>query len=162
MTLRLFAILAGLLALGGAAQAADAAKPAAGDRTLIVDCVRKAAREGTSADDCMYLVAAPCQGKPGGDSTVGMRSCMQRETVIWDEMLNRAYGELRESLSKQGAGKLKSMQLLWIKWRDAKCEMPYLIYEGGTIAGPVAAQCLLRATAIRAIELRQAVGASDR
>lgn len=87
---------------------------------------------------------------------------MQRETVIWDEMLNRAYGELRASLSKEGAAKLKSMQRLWIKWRDVKCEMPYLIYEGGTIASPVAAQCVLRATAIRAIELRQAVGASER
>lgn len=64
MIVRLFLVLAGLLALGVAALAEDATKPNARDRTLITDCVGKAARQGTSADDCMYLVAARARASP--------------------------------------------------------------------------------------------------
>jgi uncharacterized protein YecT (DUF1311 family) len=43
------------------------------------------------------------------------------------------------------------MQRAWIAFRDAKCKMPRLENEGGSIAIPLAADCFLTETARQAI-----------
>ncbi len=135
--------------------------PNAEERKQITDCLDTARKKETPAEACLNLVSQACQTMPGGETTVGMRMCMERETVIWDEILNRNYRALRKAVSSDGAKKLGGIQRQWIKWRDAKCEMPYILYEGGSLARPLAAECVLRATALRAIEFGAALDAIE-
>lgn len=48
---------------------------------------------------------------------------------------------------------LRDIQVKWIADRDAKCGWPAVFFQGGTIAGPLAAACLNDMTARRANEL---------
>ena len=79
--------------------------------------------------------------------------------MIWDELLNKRYQRLKAAVSNSGASKLQLMQRAWIKWREAKCEMSYILFEGGSMAGPLAAGCVLKATALRAVELGDGLAA---
>jgi uncharacterized protein YecT (DUF1311 family) len=50
--------------------------------------------------------------------------------------------------------KVRAAQRSWLKTRDADCGVPYEIYEGGTMAQPIAASCALNQTAMRALQMR--------
>ena len=139
------------------AQAQDREKPTADERAALAQCIKSKRGTEASEEDCIFLNAAVCMDKPENGSTLCQRICNAREIIIWDELLNSRYQRLRKVVSKDGAQKLKLMQRAWISWRNAKCEMPYILFEGGTLAGPLAAGCTLKATAVRAIELGDAL-----
>ena len=83
-----------------------------------------------------------------------MIECDEREIAIWNELLNKTYGEARNA-SKDDAVRsyLKDAQLTWIKFRDRACEWPEKLFPDGTIRGPLSGQCMLEQTALRAIDL---------
>ena len=151
------ALFCAFLFVGSTVNAQDNNKPSVDDRKRIAGCVEKERRSDKTGEVCIFMVSERCQQQPGGQSTVGMRECAQRETAIWDDRLNRNYERLRNALSPSGAKKVQDIQRQWIKWRDTKCELSYILFEGGTIAGPLADGCVLKATATRALELLQAV-----
>ena len=160
--MKLWAIAA--LALGcilwgaGGASAIDALPE---DEIEIQSCIEgvrdynstaEAGQEATR-DECIGTVAAPCLDTDEGQSTMGMIGCHARELAIWDAMLNQNYSALREATSPGEFQALRDTQVKWIAYRDAKCKWPAVFFQGGTIAGPLAAACLYEATARRAFEL---------
>lgn len=144
------ALAALLLAFPGAA----GAKADTGDADTITSCIKTEQDAGRDARSCAGRISEPCMKELGGDSTLGMRMCLDRETKVWDALLNQEYQALISHLEGNGLKKVKAAQRAWIAGRDADCEVPYGLFEGGTIAGPMAAQCMLDATADRVLQLK--------
>lgn len=119
------------------------------------EAVRDVRQSGGTArlEDCIGTVSGPCLEVPANQTTIGMVACIARETEWWDGQLNTVYGMLRETLSEKARAEVRDIQRLWIKYKDVKCAFPSTFYEGGTIARPIAADCVLQMTAQRAIEL---------
>ena len=150
-------IFISLMGMNGLVYAQDDERPTAAERAALLKCLRDKRQAQQPEDGCIFSNVDVCMEKPGGHTTLGQRLCNTRENAIWDELLNERYKRLRAAVSKQGAKKLRNIQRSWISWRKAKCEMPYILFEGGTLAGPLAAGCVLKATALRAIELGTAL-----
>lgn len=123
------------------------------DTATLQTCLAGAGRDGTAMTRCIGVVSGPCLDRPENASTLGMVTCVRRETAVWDGLLNAAYQESMRRLDEKPRAELRQIQRLWIKWRDAKCAFPYALYEGGTMAQPVSANCIMDTTARRAIEL---------
>ncbi len=134
--------------------AADRAYEAS-DKAAVEDCLAASAGDFGKETRCIGVAYSACEKEPDSASTAGMVGCAAREEAVWDEMLNAHYGALRKLFSADAADKLRDMQRTWIEWRDAKCEMPYLVHEGGSIARPMLAYCRMEATALRSMELGQ-------
>ena len=129
-----------------------------GDLRGIEVCLKRVAeRKGTSFA-CIGRLSARCMDRPGGSSTMGMRVCTDRESDAWDALLNRNYKKARRQVPAAAAKKLQEIQRAWITWRNEKCDLGYTLFEGGTLAGVVAGECVMKSTAIRAIELGELVG----
>ncbi|MCH9808152.1 MAG: DUF1311 domain-containing protein [Alphaproteobacteria bacterium] len=146
----------GLLILAGVANAGQQAGYKPVDKGAIEACLEKARRDNRHATRCIGVAARACEEQPDMGSTAGMRDCYVRENAVWDELLNGSYKQLLDNLSKKSGNKVRDMQRTWIKWRKQKCEMPYLLYEGGSMAGPMASWCVMETTAMRALDLEKA------
>lgn len=155
-------VLAAVLGLGlavGVARAQDEALPQ--DVTEIQSCIEgvrdynSSAEDGQEAsrDECIGTVANPCLQDEANQTTAGMVECYGRELAVWDGMLNDNYAALKGDLSSEAMKALRDTQLKWIAYRDAKCEWPYVFFDGGTIASPIGSACMNEATARRANEL---------
>ena len=143
-------VLMVLLVLTTAAGLTSAA--AAGD--AIHACVQAERAAGKDGLSCIGRLANPCLERPENASTVAMYECIRKETVLWDNMLNAEYKQLRALLgSEKKRIALRDVQRLWIKYRDADCGLAQVFYDGGTISTPIAANCVLHKTARRAIEI---------
>ncbi len=146
--------LAGLIMLAVSAVSA-AEPPAAADFAVIEACLDNNQAAGTHRDRlCLELIASPCQALPGGETTIGMVMCRQRELAVWDSLLNRYYTDLNRQLDGTARTALRQAQRAWIPFRDAVCAFPPAVYEGGSIGGPLRAQCLMEETARRAAGLK--------
>ncbi len=128
---------------------------AADDAETIESCIRTQSQSQQSTYECIGRASRSCMEKPGGDTTAGMSQCLTSETAVWDQMLNDDYQKLLAALSEKGADQTRKAQRLWVQMRDVDCELAYVIYEGGTIARPTAANCRLDRTATRALQIRQ-------
>jgi uncharacterized protein YecT (DUF1311 family) len=107
-----------------------------------------------ATDACIGLSAEACQrDTPGGGSTLGMTGCLDRERAYWDGALNYYYQDLR-TRDPDRADALRDTQRAWIVWRDATCAYEAADYAGGTLAGVVTLDCLLRQTARQTLFLR--------
>jgi uncharacterized protein YecT (DUF1311 family) len=148
--------LAALL-LGGltAAGRAQADKPTPQQRAAVRACAEKNQDDLTEAErQCLFeLVATPCQNTPEGRSNVGMADCFRLETVVWDELLNDNFKALRALLDDRQAARARDMQRVWIASRDATCGF-YDVRIQGSMATPMAAACITRETARRALLLK--------
>ena len=80
-------------------------------------------------------------------------ACEDRERAVWDSVLNESYRRLRDALDDEQKGKLQEMQRAWIASRDKNCEFLYDYFQG-TMANPMIAACLSRATGMQALYLR--------
>jgi uncharacterized protein YecT (DUF1311 family) len=147
-----------LIALaGGVATAAHAQdeKPTAQQIAAVRACAADNENDVTAAErTCLFeLVAKPCQNTPEGQSNLGMADCFRRETAIWDEVLNDNFKALRELLDQRQVGRLREMQRVWIASRDLTCGF-YDVRIQGSMAIPMAAACVTRETARRALLLK--------
>jgi uncharacterized protein YecT (DUF1311 family) len=86
-------------------------------------------------------------------STYGMSQCLQKQAVVWDRRLNDEYAGALKRVSPQARPALRRAQRLWVKYRDANCEM-YSRHEG-TVAQLWSAGCPLEMSKERALELRK-------
>ena len=134
-------------------------------------CVQQAATNtpslsGFAVLDCVGLSAGQCMTTPGGDTTVGMVECFDRELRYWDGRLNAAYSSRMEAakaedkeLAAIGATAasleqgLRGMQRAWIDYRDAACLYEQAQWMGGTGGGPATMACHLHETARQALKL---------
>ncbi len=97
----------------------------------------------------------PCMDRAGG-STMPMLDCLRAETALWDQRLNIAYraAMARRDVSEATRALLRDAQRAWITYRDKGCAAAgNLEAEGGSLALVVSADCVLRLTARRALEL---------
>lgn len=83
-----------------------------------------------------------------------MVDCINRETKIWGDLLNDEYGRVMKLLSDKAAEDVRKTQRIWITSRDSDCAVPYEIFEGSTMAQPIAANCALAQTANRMMQAR--------
>ena len=108
---------------------------------------------GSSAQQCMI-------DTHGGETTVGMRACLDAELTYWDARLNTTYQQAMsqakdidaemaelESAAPPIADALLAMQRAWIPYRDAACTYERVQWGGGTGGGPATLACLLELTA---------------
>jgi len=145
-----------LIAGSGTAEAASRAGYTRADMAEIDSCIVKAQKNSQHARVCIGAAAQVCERQPEMASNAGIKDCLTRENAYRDEILNDRYQQLMRNFSDQNAKKLQAMQRSWIAWRKEKCELPYMLYEGGTMAGVMSTSCFMETTAIRALELDEA------
>ena len=81
-----------LATLASAFALATLALPACADDAEVIEtCVTTAYSSGGDAHVCIGRVADPCLQKPENQSTHDMMACSDKETKIWDAMLNSEY-----------------------------------------------------------------------
>jgi uncharacterized protein YecT (DUF1311 family) len=87
-------------------------------------------------------------------STVAMSTCIQAETKLQDERLNRVYKQLMAKLEPAPQKSLRDVQRQWIAYRDANCKL-HVQASGGTMAQLEGGMCVLDMTRERAAELER-------
>lgn len=144
------------------------------DDTLLDACLNAAIAEHAQTDIevdplrlCIGQAAIACMQGPDGDTTYGMGACLSRETEQWDVLLNAWYSKALShaetadadladigSAAPKAAPVLRDAQRNWIAYRDKSCEFESVRYQGGTMGGPAAGDCMLQLTATQALRLR--------
>lgn len=79
-------------------------------------------------------------------------SAVDFELAVWDDILNETFRGLREKLDEAQRVKLRDMQRAWLASREKTCGFYWDFYQG-TMASPMAAACVNRETARRALFL---------
>jgi uncharacterized protein YecT (DUF1311 family) len=145
-----------LLLASSPGRADDPFEPTASERGTIDKCLKRTANESVlkQASTCIGLISDPCIDK----DTATAVGCQERETRIWDDLLNKAFQDARAHLDSAAGGALKDAQHAWIAFRDAKCAVSEKEYEGGTMATIMVADCKRTETGRRALEM-QAIAA---
>jgi len=87
-------------------------------------------------------------------STLAMSSCIQAETQLQDQRLNRVYKQLTAKLESAPQKSLRDVQRQWIAYRDANCKF-HVQASGGTMAQLEGGLCKLDMTRERAAELER-------
>ena len=93
-------------------------------------------------------------------STADTRECAMAELAVWDKRLNAAYGKVMASRNwgDDTKGLVRTAQRNWLAYRQAKCAAEgQMVAEGGTLAGIIDADCFVTETALRALELEDAL-----
>ncbi len=165
---RLFvvAILVGMLTTAHSAQAepiftADATQSCVSQATA-----NYPALSGYAVLDCIGSAATVCMRTPGGDTTIGMMTCLEGELKFWDTRLNHAYGKRVAAAKAQDAEmrglrssaasiekSLRAMQRAWMSFRDASCLYEQAQWMGGTGGGPATLACHMHETARQSLKL---------
>ena len=152
---------AGLMVLLAAAVPAQAQEGAAlSVEASIVEACAADTPPGDRTPPCIGAAAKQCQQAPGGETTLGIATCVMGEHAAWDAVLNREYGASRAhyGTDQTAADSLRAAQRAWIGWRDAECAFQYDRYGGGSMRSVASANCQMSMTAMRALELRDLQG----
>ena len=135
------------------AAAEDDKATLAADTETIKACLAAEHKANHDGRACIGRLSDPCEEKSGG-STMSMLACENKEIDVWDGLLNQEYKKLLAALEDKPAEQVRAAQRLWVKLRDADCQVPDAIYDGGTMSIPIAAQCVLKRTAWRTLQMR--------
>ncbi len=150
------ALAVGLAATGGAGKA-RAQDEVPLDQAQVQGCFQQNARAG-GIPDCVGDAAAACQAAHSQpETTLAISQCLMAETAIWDEILNREYKATRQHFGDRPALEdlLRDAQRGWIALRDADCSLAYDRFGGGSMRVIAAADCQLKHTALRSLQLHQ-------
>lgn len=128
--------------------------PAVGLAEGLAGCLQDAARDNQSQYNCIGYSAKNCLARSENQTTAGMELCNLDEMRAWDLLLNRSYQVLRKDGSVPG---LRDVQRAWISYRDQKCDLFDAVYQGGTIARVLRADCMRQETARRVLDLHSFV-----
>ena len=126
-------------------------KPDPKDAAAIETCIKAKTGRHWAWEQCIGISSEPCAKDDGTDREVIV--CEDRERAVWDDILNRSYQALMKALDDDQKGKLREMQRAWIASRDKSCTFLYDYFQG-TMANPMIAACLARATGMQALYLR--------
>jgi len=145
----LLTVLLAALAFPALAKTPPAGPPADADVQTIDQCLIEQKAKNADAGTCIGKVSDLCMANPGGDTTYGMMDCSKREIAVWDFKLNAAYAALLKDASPNLESTLREAQRAWITDKEKTCLIPYAVFEGGTIAGPMGGSCVNDFTARR-------------
>ena len=128
---------------------------AADDAAVIEACLKSAyAAENGKPHDCIGRLADACLDKPENQSTHAMSACSNTEGDIWDALLNAEYQRLLGAVEGKAKDDIVKAQRQWVSLRDADCAIPYALFDGGTMAQPIGANCVMQSTAERMLQVR--------
>jgi uncharacterized protein YecT (DUF1311 family) len=150
--MRIAAVLVFLAALA-ATPALAQDKPAAKDSAAIEKCIKAKTARHWAWEQCIGLISQPCSKDESSMASHEVIECGDRERAVWDDILNKSYQTLLKALDEEQKGKLREMQRAWIASRDKNCGFLYDYFQG-TMANPMIAHCLSRATGMQALYLR--------
>ncbi|MCF3972141.1 lysozyme inhibitor LprI family protein [Paracoccus salsus] len=104
---------------------------------------------GQPADACQMSHEQP-------QTTLAISQCLMAEAAAWDRLLNREYMARRadHADAPELAELLLQAQRGWIAMRDADCSLAYDQFGGGSMRLISGADCRLRHTAWRSLQLR--------
>jgi uncharacterized protein YecT (DUF1311 family) len=143
----------GLLALLAMPSApAQDSKPAAPDIAAVRTCIKAKTGRNWAWENCLGVVSVRCLKNEASMRNSEIITCINRETKVWDDILNETFRRLREKLDDAQQAKLREMQRAWIASRDKSCAFFYDYFEG-SMANPMIAACTSRETARRALFL---------
>lgn len=128
-------------------------KPSPKDSAAIEKCMKARTGRNWAWEKCIGLISEPCAKDELSMPPSQVSACYYREQVVWDDILNKSYQLLRERLDEEQVGKLRDMQRAWIASRDKTCGFLYDYFQG-TMANPMIAACVSRATGLQALYLR--------
>ena len=129
--------------------------PAAADDAAVIEaCLKSADADDGKPHDCIGRVADACLDKPENQSTHAMMACSDSETKIWDALLNAEYQRLLGAVEGKTKNDIVKAQRQWVGLRDADCAIPYALFDGGTMAQPIGANCVMANTAERMLQVR--------
>jgi uncharacterized protein YecT (DUF1311 family) len=141
------------VALLGASPAMAQDKPAAKDSATIEKCVKTKTGRHWNWEKCIGLISEPCSKNEGSMTPPEVTACADRERAVWDDILNASVRQLTAKLDAEQVSKLREMQQAWIASRDKTCSFIYDYFEG-SMANPMIAHCMSRATGMQALFLR--------
>jgi uncharacterized protein YecT (DUF1311 family) len=128
-------------------------KPNPKDSAVIEKCIKAKTGRLRAWEKCIGLISEPCAKDEGSMTSREVITCGDRERAVWDDILNKSYQALLKALDDEQQGKLREMQRAWLVSRDKNCEFLYVYFQG-TMANPMIAHCLSRATGMQALFLR--------
>ena len=152
ISLRIAAVAVAIGLLGTPAFAQDN-KPNAKDTAAIEKCIKSKTGRHRAWERCIGIISGPCTKDEASMPPSEVIACEDRERAVWDGILNESYRRLRAALDDEQKGKLQEMQRAWIASRDKNCMFLYDYFQG-TMANPMIAACLSRATGMQALYLR--------
>ncbi|CAK13894.1 lysozyme inhibitor LprI family protein [Pseudomonas entomophila] len=109
------------------------------------------AMAGAQADDYSPTYTQ-CMDK--ASSTLAMGACIQAETKLQDDRLNRVYKQLMSKLEPQQQKDLREVQRSWVKYRDGNCAFHGTL-SNGSLYRIEGAMCLMDMSKDRAAELER-------
>jgi uncharacterized protein YecT (DUF1311 family) len=128
-------------------------KPAAKDMAAIEKCIKDKTGRHWAWEQCIGIISEPCTKNEESMPSSEVIACEDRERAVWDNILNESYRRLRAALDEDQKSKLQDMQRAWMASRDKNCAFLYDYFQG-TMANPMIAACLSRATGMQALYLR--------
>ena len=141
------------VAVLGASPAMAQDKPAAKDSAAIEKCIKAKTGRHWNWEKCIGLISEPCSKNEGSMTPPEVTACADRERAVWDDILNASVRQLTAKLDAEQVSKLREMQQAWIASRDKTCSFIYDYFEG-SMANPMIAHCMSRATGMQALYLR--------
>lgn len=134
---------------------------------FILDDCYAAAADDLGLTACRGLMSETCMTREeGGQTTLGMTSCLMAEAQAWDRHLNAEYkatmawaeaADAEEAAAfpslANRAEALRAAQRAWIAFRDAQCGLDYALWGSGSMRNIAGASCQADMTAERTIEL---------
>lgn len=118
---------------------------------LLAIAVTTLSAAAQAADDSYSTTYSTCMVGAGG-VTMNMLDCMGSETERQDARLNQSYKAAMQALTPAQQTQLRDAQRLWIKFRDADCNLIGSL-TGGSIDRVNSASCFLDMTKQRADDL---------
>ena len=141
-----------LLGLLAAPAFAQTDKPSVRDSAKSQDCIKTKTGRSWSWEKCIGLISEPCSKNEASMTPSQVIACYDRERGVWDDILNESLRRLLDRLDDEQVGKLREMQRAWIASRDKNCGFLNDYFQG-TMANPMIAACLSRATGMQALYL---------
>jgi uncharacterized protein YecT (DUF1311 family) len=97
----------------------------------------------------------PCSGAPAHRTTLQMEGCAEKQILKTDTQINVLAAEIFQLLGDNRArSDFNSAQRAWLNYRKADCLSMSDLFEGGTEAGVVDAQCVASRNNQRIKDLR--------
>jgi len=137
------------------------------ERAALASCVAVAlppvdedaagATETYGPHGCIGEITRACHRELGdaGDTTAGLVICASREEEAWQALLVQSTDTLRQSETANQRRLLDDALAQGTEWARARCAYEASLYEGGSLARVLAAECLRNTTAERAIDLQR-------
>lgn len=141
------------LSLPAAAYAQGPNTPRPEETKVFHACLKKAGMGFNDRVQCIGKVFEYCSSKPDQQTTMGMRECYSRESILWERMMNGAIKRLDVQQNKNTQTELREADRSWKAFRNTACNIPFTMYQKGTIGPVLGIECFNRTTALWAIQL---------